>query len=176
MSLKTKKIFTATFLLVVLATGTSMILGLMHPVVSFEHSIEIGQPASITFEAYAVPKKMVTWYPALQHIDRVSGMGNNVGSIYKMLVEDGFGLITVTRTVLKYNKGELLSYIQESDQRREEVDVYFYPYGDTTMVMSYHKIAPKGVYNKAKAFLLQSKLIGDEHEVFNILKNNLEQH
>ena len=175
MSLKIKKVFTAIVLLIVLAIGTSMILGMMHPVVSFEHSIEIAKPAPKTFEAYAVPKEMTAWYPDLQHIDRVSGMGNNVGSIYKMLMEEGFGLTTVTRTVLKYNKGELLSYIQESDQRREEVDVYFYPYGDTTMVMSYHKIAPKGVYNKAKAFILRSRLIDEEHQVFSKLKAKLEE-
>ncbi len=161
-------------LLFILGVGGFVLTGFFVPSVSYQSGVEINKPREFAWAQFVDESKAKEWMPGFKRFELISGKPQEVGSKFKLIIEDQGQEYILTETMTDFRAPELFGFTLENEVLKNEVKVTFTEQNGKTFITQNEKVTGANVFWRAMFFWMKSSLNENSKSTLNGLKSFIE--
>jgi len=124
-------------------------VGFFMPWVQFEIHVEVDKPVNQTFAVFNDVLRMKDWLHNFKSIETLSGKPNEIGSKYKLVVNDDGKDFEMTEVMTGFRENEYFAFRLENEVLTNDVETRFTWEGQKTEIVTKNKIIGKNIFWKS---------------------------
>ena len=110
--------------------------GFLFPALDYQSTAMIERPREQTWGIFADERNMPKWIPGFKSLERISGQPHEVGSTYRMTVEEEGKEYSFTETTTAYTPPERYAFHLDAGILTNDVDIRFIDHGGRTEIVA----------------------------------------
>ncbi|MFQ5639147.1 MAG: SRPBCC domain-containing protein [bacterium] len=150
------------------------LVGFFVPTFTYLSKVVVDKPVGEAFAIFNDESRLGEWLAGFKSIESVSGEPNQVGSTYKLVIEDEGEVMEMMGTVTAFVENELLSFHLVNDVMTVDTDIRFVSQGDRTEITATQKVEGRNLFWKSLLPLFQSVITQKSQENYDRLKTVIE--
>ncbi len=151
------------------------LIGLIWPKFTYTSQVIVNASVEKSWAVFTDETKMAEWMPGFKSIENISGEPLQVGSEWKLTVEDQGQIFEMTERVTAVKVQEKYAFWLDNDVLNANVEIYFAAVDSaTTEITANTQTIAKGVVWKSMLFLMKGNISEQDQENYNNLKRVIE--
>ena len=130
----------------------------LKPTLTHENRVMVNKPPAEVWEKFSNTDNLPKWIEGFKSIETISGEPNQVGSKYKVVIEDNGQTFEATETVKEIVENEKFAFELDSDMATTDVEFTLINKGLSTEVVEKDTFTGKGIFWKALFYWMQSSM------------------
>ncbi len=149
-------------------------VGVFVPTFTYESRISVNKPAAHAFAVFIDENKTADWMTGFKSIEIISGNRGEVGSKYKLAIEENGELMEMEETITKFKENELFASKLINDVMFADVEITFVEsHGQTTITAS-NLVEGRNWIWKSLLGLFKGNISNQSQEIYENLKQLIE--
>lgn len=166
--IRTVQVITALILLF-------LCIGMLVPEFKYETETLVKASPEASYQIFTDESLTAQWMTGLKSFENIKGEPLTEGSQWKVIFERDGETFEMIETVTKVIPDQQFSMVLEHEMMRNEVDIYFEPKGENTVIRSENLIQPNGLFWQSLLALMQSSMQQEAQSSYNKLAQLIEQ-
>ncbi|MCG8605812.1 SRPBCC family protein [bacterium] len=151
------------------------LIGVFVPSFSYETQIVVDRPVEHAFAVFTDESKMGDWMTGFKSIETISGNPNEVGSQYRVIIEENGEEMEMIETVTAFEKNKLFAFKLLNDLMYVDAEIKFSEEMGKTKITSSNQVEGRNILWKSMLPLFKSSLESRSQQVYENLKQLIEK-
>lgn len=144
------------------------------PTFTYVSKIEVNAPAEHAWAVFTDDTCMGEWMTGFKSIENISGNPNEVGSKWKLVIEQGGELMEMTETMTAFKENELFAFKLENDVMFVDTDITFVEQNGRTEIKATNLVEGRNILWKSLFALMRGALGANSQGICDNLKTVIE--
>lgn len=162
--------------LILLLSIAFLLIGVFVPRFSYISEVDVDAPVDQAFAIFSNPSWMSEWMEGFKSIENLSGAPNEVGSRWKLVVEQEGERMELIEEVTAYKANELFAFTLDAEPLTSEVEIRFIPLDSTTTkITAVTSVRGKNILWRSLLPMFKSRMREQSQESYDKLKTVIER-
>lgn len=149
-------------------------VGVFVPTFTYESRISVNKPAAHAFAVFMDDKKRADWMTGFKSIEIISGNRGEVGSIYKLAIEESGELMEMEETITAFKENVLFASKLVNDVMFADVEITFVESHGQTIITASNLVEGRNLIWKSLLVLFKGNISNQSQEMYENLKQVIE--
>jgi len=150
-------------------------IGLFIPSFEYEHRLEVNAPVTHCWTVFTNLSNMEKWVVDLKSMEKLSGDDTELGSRYKLVLEQDGREIEVLEEITAIKENELIAFAFEADQMFSTIEVHFSQIENGTEIVATKMVDGNNLFWNSLLWLSKPKMMKYGNKIYGNLKQLIEE-
>lgn len=160
--------------IVVLLIVIFILIGVFVPSFTYVSQINVNAPAEHAWAVFTDDSRMSEWMEGFKSMENISGNEFEVGSKWKLVIEQGGEEMEMVETVTGFKENELFAFRLENDVMFVDVDITFDEQDGKTEIKAANLVEGRNILWKSLFAMMKSTMASSSQGMYDNLAKMIE--